>query len=511
MKQIGKYFKKNKNLIGAIFVYLALCSVALPWYRHAINPDGVSYITIAQKYASGNFIEAVNGYWGPLLSWLLAPFVWMHRDPQVAARLLFIATGGLLLGLATHILKKWRVKSAIRSVFIYGLVPVLAFWAVASPITPDLFIVAAYLCYLILLERKSSYYNAVLIGCVAAVGYYSKAYFLPFFLTHFLFMTLYHIKIKQAPSHEIRHRLVALVAVALLIVPWIGIISAKYGTLSYTTSGSYNFSLLNPNKPGHPLNYKGLMAPPNKTALSAWEDPSYIPRATWSPFSSFTNAAGMVRAVFDNGKRIGAAFLEYSAFSLAICVYLVLVIVDKKRKADERVIAYISAAVVYVAGYMFLLAEFRYFWPVLISLSLIFCLAINQAKISKYKRATKVSATLILILSVALTPLTQLYYQRNRYVPEFYQSEVLKAYVPEGSRVAADNFNAIKHCFYLKARCWGVISPDKTVEENRSQLEHEQIDFVLITEKKKVVTGYLSDYTEVVNVGDVTLFQKKLF
>jgi hypothetical protein len=55
--------------------YLIVCAVALPWHLHRVGPDASAYLTIARKYNAGDFHNAVNGYWSPLLSWLIAPFL----------------------------------------------------------------------------------------------------------------------------------------------------------------------------------------------------------------------------------------------------------------------------------------------------------------------------------------------------------------------------------------------------------------------------------------------------
>ena len=44
-------------------------------YVYLLNADGTSYISIANQYWRGNWGQAVNGFWGPLLSWLLIPFL----------------------------------------------------------------------------------------------------------------------------------------------------------------------------------------------------------------------------------------------------------------------------------------------------------------------------------------------------------------------------------------------------------------------------------------------------
>lgn len=40
--------------------------------RHEIQPDGVSYLDIADKYLAADWRWAISGYWSPLYSWLLA-------------------------------------------------------------------------------------------------------------------------------------------------------------------------------------------------------------------------------------------------------------------------------------------------------------------------------------------------------------------------------------------------------------------------------------------------------
>ncbi len=40
--------------------------------RNSMNVDGMSYIDVARTYANGNWAGAINGYWSPLYSWLIA-------------------------------------------------------------------------------------------------------------------------------------------------------------------------------------------------------------------------------------------------------------------------------------------------------------------------------------------------------------------------------------------------------------------------------------------------------
>jgi hypothetical protein len=77
-------------------LYLILGFILLGYYQYQINPDGVGYIQTAEKYLSGDFQGAVDAYWGPLLSWLLIPFLYFNQDPTYAlyvAKILSIIIG----------------------------------------------------------------------------------------------------------------------------------------------------------------------------------------------------------------------------------------------------------------------------------------------------------------------------------------------------------------------------------------------------------------------------------
>jgi len=52
---------------------IVLMGVAQAWAtRHVIFSDGISYIEIASAYAHGDWPNAINSYWSPLYSWILA-------------------------------------------------------------------------------------------------------------------------------------------------------------------------------------------------------------------------------------------------------------------------------------------------------------------------------------------------------------------------------------------------------------------------------------------------------
>ena len=54
-------------------------------FHDQLNPDGLAYIRIAQYYLNGQTALMISGYWGPLLSWLIVPWLLVFDDPLLAA------------------------------------------------------------------------------------------------------------------------------------------------------------------------------------------------------------------------------------------------------------------------------------------------------------------------------------------------------------------------------------------------------------------------------------------
>ncbi|MBL0104831.1 MAG: hypothetical protein IPP51_14360 [Bacteroidetes bacterium] len=75
-------------------IYLLLCVFVMQyaaWY--ADNPDSFQYLVIARHYVHGDFQQAVNGCWSPLISWLLVPFVAVGLNGVLAFKILQILIG----------------------------------------------------------------------------------------------------------------------------------------------------------------------------------------------------------------------------------------------------------------------------------------------------------------------------------------------------------------------------------------------------------------------------------
>jgi hypothetical protein len=66
----------NRFIRASYWASAIILGGAQTWYvRHRIISDGVSYLAIAQAYLRGDWHNAINGYWSPLYSWVIAGYL----------------------------------------------------------------------------------------------------------------------------------------------------------------------------------------------------------------------------------------------------------------------------------------------------------------------------------------------------------------------------------------------------------------------------------------------------
>src|SRR5882762_10929536 len=94
----------NLRILRAAFWAIAiLASFLQAWAaRFAVTPDGTCYLDIASAYLRGDWHNALNSYWSPLFSWLLALALGTFRpNPYWESTLLHLVNfAGVLAALA---------------------------------------------------------------------------------------------------------------------------------------------------------------------------------------------------------------------------------------------------------------------------------------------------------------------------------------------------------------------------------------------------------------------------
>jgi hypothetical protein len=110
---------------GAVRTGFRLAAIVLGFLqawalRFYIEPDGVNYFDIAVAYLRRDWSNALNAYWSPLYSWLLALIQWtVHPSPYLESTFLHLLNFFLfLLALASFEFFFRRLLSVIM-----GFVP----------------------------------------------------------------------------------------------------------------------------------------------------------------------------------------------------------------------------------------------------------------------------------------------------------------------------------------------------------------------------------------------------
>jgi hypothetical protein len=254
------YSAKERRLVASLWAFAIVLGLSQAWsWRFYIEPDGVSYIEIAHAYIHRDFAHAVNAYWSPLYSWLLALVISFAHVPEYweATCLHLINFFIYLLSLASFAFFFQELTSSLSApaaetlsrtrwawnVFGYSLFCYAALQLVGVGIDqPDLLVLAASLLatgLLIRMKRGAASWAAYLaLGVTLAAGYLAKAVMFPlaFF---FLFSSLF------ATGNWKRSALrttAALVMFLLVASPWILTLSKAKGRFTFGEAGRLNYA-----------------------------------------------------------------------------------------------------------------------------------------------------------------------------------------------------------------------------------------------------------------------------
>jgi hypothetical protein len=297
----------------AVLVFVALGLVFRTAYACRINTDATAYVSIARQCLAGDFAQAINGYWGPLLSWLMVPVLALGAEPLWAARLVELAAG-----LATLFAVRWLARQLGASRWSVGVVALCVAVPLANYsmilVTPDvllLFLLTMYCGFVLPEGYRDHGLRGVGAGLFGGLAYLAKSYALPFFLVHFVLINLMHLhrassgagfsslrksrpEGRPAPSGlagEGRRRVLRNFALGMLVFIaviglWVGLLTQKYGTFTFGTAGKRAFAMVGPEYFGEDPVFETLLAPPSPGAMSYWDDPTVVRLNTWGPWQS---------------------------------------------------------------------------------------------------------------------------------------------------------------------------------------------------------------------------------
>lgn len=228
-------------------------------HHYLVNADAMSYLDIAEAYLRRDWNTAVNAYWSPLYSWLIAiALLIIKPSPYWKFTVLHLVNFGMYLFalgcfsfLAREIVRAHRQRTVLGFVALpdwallalgYSLVIWSSLFLISVPLeSPDMLVAAfVYLATAILLRirRYPSGWTAYIgLGIVLGVGFLAKSVMLPLAVV-FLFGCLF-------VAGNLRHALprVALAGVFFVLVagPFVFAMSRAKGSLTTGKTGALNY------------------------------------------------------------------------------------------------------------------------------------------------------------------------------------------------------------------------------------------------------------------------------
>jgi hypothetical protein len=439
--------------------------LACLWSPHQINPDATAYFTIAEKYARFDF-HAINGYWGPLFSWLLVPFVWLGIGLDAAARGLSVVAAVAMIGLLYSF---WRSRGLSRATSVSlctVLAALFAGWVLLGATSPDMLFTFLVVLFAVRLDRflvVSSVRSGVGLGCIGAAMYFAKGFGFYLFLAAALGIALWRWW-QAGRRRAVRQIAPMFLSFVVLVAPFILVLSLKYHQPTINTTGSYVHLAFGPaTQGGQPMLTSGPLAPPNSSATTVWEDPTLLLplMPDWNPFGSRDNFSyfwnktivrnidATLTALHDAGALIAAA---------AMLLALGCLVRGPGRTFRREFTLLASLSLVMVGGYALVLTEPRYLWPVIV-LSLM-SLGLWAARLEQKHLLNGAQAMIagVFIAWLYSSPLPAKVQDAHLSATEFYtQAQALKPHLPPHAKVIADNFIEYNTCYYLQLRCYAVM------------------------------------------------------
>ncbi|NIO27866.1 MAG: hypothetical protein GTO29_04845 [Candidatus Latescibacteria bacterium] len=507
-RYIGK-LTKPETLIAPI-VYLLLSSYLLQYYRYRINPDATSYITIAQKYLSGDFYDAVVGHWGPLFSWLLVPLLAIGIPKIIATKVLLMLIGALTIIGVQLLSYRFDISASIRRAIMASVVPIVLFCSLIT-ITPDLLIACILIYYFYIIfssDYPESESSGIYCGVLGGLAYLAKHYGLPFFLSHFLIMNIVSYlakKTRAAKALTLRALVLGVTAFLVISCPWIITMSKKYGEMTTGTSAKFVYARYGPDSSG--LSWRdtlGLREPPTENAVSAWEDPHflYLDMEAWSPLESWDNVKQELKNVVNNVTHTRAIFEKFSPFMLVVIVVYFLLCVGAFKRIEKRdlLIKHFVTLVVYTIGYCLIIVTYRFLYAtwflLLLMTGQLLTLVFRYSRLNLWRRGLVLT---LVLLSFFAWPFKRLVISANQGKYEYEVAQMLEARYGVGGNIASNSrwHQTLYVVFHLTGRYYGTVR-DRTSSGNLiTELSENNIDYYLAWDEMESERSSLNHYNEV--------------
>ena len=301
--------------------------------RDNLNTDAIAYSQIARHWVEGRADLAVSGYWGPLLSWLMAPMIYGGMPPLMAARLVMALSAVLFWHGSSYVIRSGGLRP--RSVLCAeGITAVCSVAWAGQNISPDLLlsglslVAVAKLCSADWLSQPRCQ-----AACGAAWGgaYLAKAIGLPLagavitsvaMARWFLFRRGFLMSAAESKGCSARSFLLAwlrtLGVTGLVCLPWILVLSFHYGRPVFSTSGPIAHAVVGPADLERYHPFARVFHSPDQGRITSWEDPSGMNYRYWSPLENAAYRTHQIGLIQKNAETAVGLLGSFDAFGVGV-------------------------------------------------------------------------------------------------------------------------------------------------------------------------------------------------
>jgi hypothetical protein len=366
-----RFLKKHSSVIVATALLVAILYCVFPFYQYYIDPDATAYLTLAKRYAEGDFLKAVNGYWSPWAVWLTALLMKAGMAPFSAA---IVVNGAAAIGflfVSHSLFVFFDIKKGVRWLYELALVVFLVyavFWQSFDDLWECFFLLVLFRT-LIRNDFEARPLLWILTGVLGALAYLAKAYALPFVLLEIVCCSFLLIREKGSGNGKkwIRIAAVCMCVTLLLSSPWFYLLYEKYGKWMTGTAGSLNTSWY---LVGHPYWKEsiGQLLPPVYTdSPSYWEDAYMVNGVTPHFWNSPKLLLLQIIKAGYNLLKLVQSINELSAFFAVALLFSIGIFFSEKVRAtyDRKTKLLALSFLLFPSGYLLVNFQARYLWYML--------------------------------------------------------------------------------------------------------------------------------------------------
>lgn len=477
------HYSSARFILIQVLFYSLLFWLFAPQFRFAFGPDFVSYTSIAKKYAAGNVSSAINSWWSPAYSWLLAICSIFSKDPLTANKILQFCTGIPAIFLIRSIIFFFskEKKDMYAEWLCLAFVPALAFWGLTAD-TPDFCSAIVLLWFFFLVLKLSvlfSFRTAFLAGMAGALAYLFKSYNFYFITVFGLLVLLIELIKQRKPKEAFKGWIIAAGSFIAISLIWILAMYGKYNKVMVSSIGWHE-----PCTNEYVLKIKHNAAAADCAPLqfdstnlvSNWETPGHYPVAS---IQSFLGKENISKTFLQNAKDFFRSFI--SKYQLILLTMLVILLWNYWRKNGYLLLIFWA---VYCGGYFLFHLEPRFF--IMPSLLLMIAISISFLRLTEMITTKWISipGLVAIMFLFAHSYLFNLLHFHSDTVPrkvyEFSVKQDTELYNKKIAATAGLYDDGIYFSFFTHSNFCGSLTAPENDPASVGQLKKNQIDYLLI-------------------------------